>query len=244
MANSLLRASTDNSADALSRRIELLETANSLLQTRANKLTPWRVTNTAVLLGLGVYKAAGTYLGQTTGPNTADWIVGVLWALIVYWVEPMVPFYEEHRAEDDSESEEFSLHWFFTQEVSSAVLVTPFFVFFSTLFFAAVLIKLGVFVFLVLYQLRKSLGKHHLLRFFRRLLSDWSLSGPIDVGGLLLVFLYMIVDTAVIHFLSLHEIEPFSPLRCKQDGIMSKLRVLVIKIQNAEIPISYQRGHQ
>ncbi|KAF8215284.1 hypothetical protein K438DRAFT_1749340 [Mycena galopus ATCC 62051] len=152
-ANALLRTRADNSTDILSRRIESLETANSLLQTRADnladvvsrgivalerqnsernpqrpqvKLTPWRATNTVFLLVLGVYKAAGTYLGQTTGPTTADWIVGVLWALIVYWVEPMVPFYEERCAENDSESEEFTLRWFFAHEVSGALPVVPF----------------------------------------------------------------------------------------------------------------------
>ncbi|KAF8215263.1 hypothetical protein K438DRAFT_773588 [Mycena galopus ATCC 62051] len=126
-ANFLLRTRAENSVNEFSRRIAALERQNSEQSPESPqvKLTPWRVTNTAVLLGLGVYKAAGTYLGQTTGPNTADWIVGVLWALIVYWVEPMVPFYEEHRAEDDSESGEFSLHWLLAHEVSSALLVVP-----------------------------------------------------------------------------------------------------------------------
>ncbi|KAJ7843960.1 hypothetical protein B0H13DRAFT_2286496 [Mycena leptocephala] len=32
------------------------------------------------------YKAVTTYVGQTTGPTTADWIIGVVWALIAYWV--------------------------------------------------------------------------------------------------------------------------------------------------------------
>ncbi|KAF8215325.1 hypothetical protein K438DRAFT_2124180 [Mycena galopus ATCC 62051] len=240
-ANSLLQARADDSAATLSRHIESLETANSLLQTRADnsvdvlsrritvlerensernprspqaKLTPWRAINTVILLVVGVYKAAGTYLGQTTGPTTADWIVGVLWALIVYWVEPTVSFYEEHHAEDDSESEEFSLHWFFTQEVSGAVLVAPFsvFVFIWALLAAAVKFSpmltratnLGIYILnailitvvvlvifwltvVIFVYLGKSLGKQ-ILRFFLRLLSDWLLRRLSDFVGFSFIF--------------------------------------------------------
>ncbi|KAJ7032865.1 hypothetical protein C8F04DRAFT_958327 [Mycena alexandri] len=50
------------------------------------KITLWRLINTAILLVLGIWKAATTYRGQSTAPTTLDWIVGVLWALISYWV--------------------------------------------------------------------------------------------------------------------------------------------------------------
>jgi hypothetical protein len=45
------------------------------------KLTPWRVLNTAFLLGVGIAKATLTYRGYTTGPTTLDWILGIFWAL-------------------------------------------------------------------------------------------------------------------------------------------------------------------
>ncbi|KAJ7032864.1 hypothetical protein C8F04DRAFT_1106018 [Mycena alexandri] len=50
------------------------------------EITLWRLINTAILLVLGIWKAAATYRGQSTAPATLDWIVGVLWALISYWV--------------------------------------------------------------------------------------------------------------------------------------------------------------
>jgi hypothetical protein len=54
----------------------------TLQKESAATITPWRVLNTMVVLGVGAYKAATTYLGQTTGPTTADWIIGVAWALL------------------------------------------------------------------------------------------------------------------------------------------------------------------
>ncbi|KAJ7743626.1 hypothetical protein B0H16DRAFT_1561134 [Mycena metata] len=50
------------------------------------KVTLWRLLNTAILLMLGIWKAAATYKGQITAPTTLDWIIGVLWALISYWL--------------------------------------------------------------------------------------------------------------------------------------------------------------
>ncbi|KAJ7856207.1 hypothetical protein B0H14DRAFT_2578934 [Mycena olivaceomarginata] len=50
------------------------------------KMTPWRIINTSVLLSLGSYKAVSVYLGQTSAPNSLDWTIGVLWAVISYWV--------------------------------------------------------------------------------------------------------------------------------------------------------------
>ncbi|KAJ7932891.1 hypothetical protein B0H13DRAFT_2512740 [Mycena leptocephala] len=69
-------------------------------------VTPWRVLNTVVVLGVGAYKAVTTYLGQTTGPTTADWIIGVAWALIAYWVS----FFDDPTPSQSS--------WFFTRDVS------------------------------------------------------------------------------------------------------------------------------
>ncbi|KAF8215278.1 hypothetical protein K438DRAFT_1926798 [Mycena galopus ATCC 62051] len=251
----LWQTGAPDSVDALSRRIRSLEEANFLLRTRARenaernpqgpeaKLTPWRVTNTVVVLVFGVYKAVATYFGQMTGPTTADWIVGVLWALIVYWVEPMVPFYKEHRTEDDSEPEEFSLHWLFTQEVSGAVLVIPFLAFlsFSTLVVAltkvlpvlveathldsdlvrvlftmvVLMFYMAFFVLSLLLSPKLPTLSKHILGVLGRLLSAWSLSRPIDLGELLLIYLYLVVNLFLIHY----EIVPFPPQRRKQHGI-------------------------
>jgi hypothetical protein len=60
----------------------------------AATVTPWRLLNTVVVLGVGAYKAVTTYLGQTTGPTTADWIIGVAWTLMcvcVFCVLPVSP---------------------------------------------------------------------------------------------------------------------------------------------------------
>ncbi|KAJ7509651.1 hypothetical protein B0H11DRAFT_1960501 [Mycena galericulata] len=70
----------------ISHRMEALEmkiTSDAGRRDRPQvKITPWRVLNTVFIVAAGVYKAAATYLGQTTGPTTADWIVGVVWALM------------------------------------------------------------------------------------------------------------------------------------------------------------------
>jgi hypothetical protein len=76
---------------ALHQRIAVLEATiknmEPVLEAIINKesaatITPWRLLNTMVVLGVGAYKAVTTYLGQTTGPTTADWIIGVVWALM------------------------------------------------------------------------------------------------------------------------------------------------------------------
>ncbi|KAJ7320823.1 hypothetical protein DFH08DRAFT_890273 [Mycena albidolilacea] len=93
------------------------------------KITPWRILNTVLVLGLGVYKSVGTYLGQTTGPTTVDWIGSLVWAMIVYWVslyEPLV--------DDDPDSEEL-LVWIFCQDLSSILPTFP-----GLLFFAAIVL--------------------------------------------------------------------------------------------------------
>ncbi|KAJ7760025.1 hypothetical protein B0H16DRAFT_1720247 [Mycena metata] len=77
---------------ALEQRIEALEILirNMGLEGVGERpqatITPWRVLNTALVLGLGAYKAITTYRGQSMGPTTADWIGGVVWTLISYWV--------------------------------------------------------------------------------------------------------------------------------------------------------------
>ncbi|KAJ6510735.1 hypothetical protein C8R45DRAFT_965016 [Mycena sanguinolenta] len=50
------------------------------------KVTPWRLFNTVLVLGLGIYKAVAAYRGEQTAPTTLDWILGVLWAIIAYWL--------------------------------------------------------------------------------------------------------------------------------------------------------------
>ncbi|KAJ7447530.1 hypothetical protein B0H11DRAFT_2082508 [Mycena galericulata] len=72
-------------------------------------ITPWRVLNSVLILGGGAYKAIATYMGQTVGPTTADWIVGVLWALIAYWVS----FFDDSTARS----------WFFAFDMSRVVFV-------------------------------------------------------------------------------------------------------------------------
>jgi hypothetical protein len=80
----------DLSSMALHRRIASLETIIENMEKGAAKrrsqviITPWRVLNSSLVLVLGAYKATTTYLGQTTGPTTADWTIGVVWALM--WV--------------------------------------------------------------------------------------------------------------------------------------------------------------
>ncbi|KAJ7509661.1 hypothetical protein B0H11DRAFT_1254356 [Mycena galericulata] len=68
----------------LSHRIETLETKIAdagQSERRQVKITPWRMLNTIFVLVVGGYKAVATYRGQATGPTTADWIIGVVWAL-------------------------------------------------------------------------------------------------------------------------------------------------------------------
>jgi hypothetical protein len=88
---------TDLSSMALHQRIEALETViknmgqNSVGQKPQTKITPWRVLNSLLVLGLGTYKAAATYRGQTIGPTTTDWIIGVFWTLMCARVTRCLP---------------------------------------------------------------------------------------------------------------------------------------------------------
>jgi len=68
------------------------------------------VRNTFLVLGLGIYKTAATYTGQPTAPTTLDWIIGILWALRVYWVS----FLEEAELGPEG-------RWFFTHDVSGVL---------------------------------------------------------------------------------------------------------------------------
>ncbi|KAJ7932900.1 hypothetical protein B0H13DRAFT_2307179 [Mycena leptocephala] len=85
-------------------RIAVLEAM--IKKESAATITPWRLLNTVFVLGVGAYKAVATYLGQTTGPTTADWIIGVAWALFAYWVS----FFDDPTPNQSS--------WFFTRDVS------------------------------------------------------------------------------------------------------------------------------
>lgn len=46
------------------------------------KINMWRIMNCIFLLAFGTAKATLSYMGQSTGPNTLDWVIGVLWALM------------------------------------------------------------------------------------------------------------------------------------------------------------------
>ncbi|KAF7369073.1 hypothetical protein MVEN_00234100 [Mycena venus] len=109
-------STTDNlTVISLSRRISELEDSINSAQRRSPKVkvTAWRLLNTFLLLGLGIYKAMASYRGQETAPTTLDWIIGVLWALIAYWVSFL---------EDAELGPEW--RWFLTHDVSG-IFRTP-----------------------------------------------------------------------------------------------------------------------
>ncbi|KAJ7659537.1 hypothetical protein DFH06DRAFT_1130308, partial [Mycena polygramma] len=77
---------------------------------RGRPLTiPWRMLSTAITVILGVYKAVATYSGQTLGPATVDWVIGIVWTLIIYWVS----FFDDPTSSDSS--------WFFTLDISTSL---------------------------------------------------------------------------------------------------------------------------
>ncbi|KAJ7431191.1 hypothetical protein B0H11DRAFT_2298514 [Mycena galericulata] len=105
----------DLSLRALRKRIRTLEqTITALTSARKQPqtiITPWRVLNSAFVLGLGAYKAEATYRGQTIGPTTADWIIGVVWTLIAYWVS----FFDDPTPGHSN--------WFFSYDLSGVMFV-------------------------------------------------------------------------------------------------------------------------
>uniref|UniRef100_A0A8H7XJZ7 Uncharacterized protein n=1 Tax=Psilocybe cubensis TaxID=181762 RepID=A0A8H7XJZ7_PSICU len=46
----------------------------------------WRVSNTLLILGLGIGKTVAALQGQTIAPTILDWVLGVIWAIVAYWV--------------------------------------------------------------------------------------------------------------------------------------------------------------
>ncbi|KAJ6510731.1 hypothetical protein C8R45DRAFT_395312 [Mycena sanguinolenta] len=105
------------------------------------KVTLWRLLNTALILVLGIYKAVAAYRGQQTAPTTLDWILGVLWAVIAYWVS----FMEEAQLGPRE-------RWFFIQDHSEVV--------FGVLILFGVLFAVGLFWSLVLGMRRGHLNWH------------------------------------------------------------------------------------
>ncbi|KAJ7461601.1 hypothetical protein FB451DRAFT_1404833 [Mycena latifolia] len=89
------------------------------------KVTPWRLLNTVLVLALGIYKAAASYLGQSIAPTTLDWIIGVVWTLICYWVG----FAEQENST-----------WFFSHDLAD-VLRVAFTRFFFVLVFTTLVIS-------------------------------------------------------------------------------------------------------
>ncbi|KAJ7626651.1 hypothetical protein DFH06DRAFT_1481101 [Mycena polygramma] len=109
------RVNSTGGASSLRRRVpnssrsEALSLGNDTHapQTQAMKITPWRFLNTIVILALGIYKAVATYHGQTTAPTTTDWITGVVWTLISYWIS----FVEQDNPEA----------WFFGRDLAPSL---------------------------------------------------------------------------------------------------------------------------
>jgi len=50
------------------------------------KITPWRLLNTVFVLWVGIGKAVSMHQGQSIVPSTLEWIMGVIWASISYWL--------------------------------------------------------------------------------------------------------------------------------------------------------------
>ncbi|KAJ3517743.1 hypothetical protein NLJ89_g320 [Agrocybe chaxingu] len=56
------------------------------------KLTGYRILVVVLTAGFGLTKAYLSYLGQSTAPNTMDWLHGVGAFLLLYWLG----IYEKH----------------------------------------------------------------------------------------------------------------------------------------------------
>ncbi|KAF8318424.1 hypothetical protein DL93DRAFT_2035929, partial [Clavulina sp. PMI_390] len=57
------------------------------------KITGYRILTTTIILGFGLAKASLSYMGRTVVPITLEWVMGVLVAIILYWIG----FYEAPR---------------------------------------------------------------------------------------------------------------------------------------------------
>ncbi|KAJ6510730.1 hypothetical protein C8R45DRAFT_965010 [Mycena sanguinolenta] len=100
------------------------------------KVTVWRLLNTFLVLGLSVCKAVAAYRGQETASTTMDWILGVLWTVIAYWVS----FLEEAQLGPRG-------RWFFTQDHSGTVV--PILAYSSVVSLSLILVGLLWYAFLV-----------------------------------------------------------------------------------------------
>ncbi|KAF8318423.1 hypothetical protein DL93DRAFT_2054584, partial [Clavulina sp. PMI_390] len=52
------------------------------------KITAYRILTTVVILGFGLAKASLSYMGWTVAPITLEWIMGVVAAIVIYWLGP------------------------------------------------------------------------------------------------------------------------------------------------------------
>ncbi|KAJ7729195.1 hypothetical protein B0H16DRAFT_1734351 [Mycena metata] len=68
--------------------------------------TLWKFLNSAVVLGLGTYKASAAFRGQRTALTTLEWITAVVWTLISFWMgilEKLTPGNEWFQSHDLTE---------------------------------------------------------------------------------------------------------------------------------------------
>jgi len=77
------------------------------------KLTGYRLLNIVLIFSIGVAKAVLTYQGKSTAPTTLDWVLGVLLAIILYWLG----IYERVDLP--------ILFWFFHRDYSEPLIITP-----------------------------------------------------------------------------------------------------------------------
>ncbi|KAH8079404.1 hypothetical protein BXZ70DRAFT_647216 [Cristinia sonorae] len=54
--------------------------------TRRLRVTGLRLLNTVLLAGLGIVKAVLAARGQSVVPSVLDWVLGVVWAILLYWI--------------------------------------------------------------------------------------------------------------------------------------------------------------
>uniref|UniRef100_A0A8H7XJ18 Uncharacterized protein n=1 Tax=Psilocybe cubensis TaxID=181762 RepID=A0A8H7XJ18_PSICU len=46
----------------------------------------WRIFNTLLIIALGIWKTVAALQGETIAPTILDWALGVIWAIVSYWV--------------------------------------------------------------------------------------------------------------------------------------------------------------